>query len=134
MICNRTSLVTLVILATLVITPTAVAQIFKCDGPDGPIYSDQECGPDAANVQVRESSGLSGVSEEDKSALAARKQEREQAQGQNQQRNVTDNQSSSYTTESPGRWARGRNRLRDRDNTSIAVPAKPRSAVARKKR
>jgi len=133
MICNRTSLATLVTLAALVISPAAIAQIYKCDGPNGPIYSDRECGPDAANVQVRESSGLSGVSEKDKSALAAKKLEREQAQGQNQQRTVTNDQSSSYTTESPGRWDYGRNRLRDRDNSSIAVPVK-RPAAPRRRR
>jgi len=132
MIFDRTCLTALVILATLVITPTAVAQIYKCDGPNGVIYSDRECGPDAANVKVRESSGLSGVSEEDKNTLAAKKLEREQAQGQNQQTRPNNNQSSSYTTESPGRWTYGRNRLRDRDNSSIAVPVK--KPVARGRR
>ncbi len=133
MICNRTSLVTLVTLAALVITPAAVAQIYKCDGPNGPIYSDRECGPDAASVQVRESSGLSGVSEKDKNVLAAKKLEREQTEGQNQQRTVTNNPSNSSTTESPGRWDYGRNRLRDRDNSSIVAPVK-RPAVARRRR
>ena len=38
---HRISLITLVTLVTLVITPAAVAQIYKCDGPDGPIYSDR---------------------------------------------------------------------------------------------
>ena len=49
--------------AALAITPAAVAQIYKCDGPDGPIYSDRKCGLDAANVELKESSGLSGVNE-----------------------------------------------------------------------
>ena len=67
---HRISLISLVTLVTLVITPAAVAEIYKCDGPDGPIYSDKKCGPDAANVELLESSGLSGVTEQDKINLA----------------------------------------------------------------
>lgn len=146
MIINRTSLVTLVTLATLVITSAAVARIYKCDGPDGPIYSDKECGPDAANVEILESSGLSGVTEQDKSALAEkkleRKLEREQARSRNEQGTVVNNQNNTYTTENPGRWVRGRNRPRDRDNANTlpakplpaTLPAKPRPAIPRKKR
>jgi hypothetical protein len=137
MIINRTSLITLVTLAMLVITPVAVAKIYKCDGPDGPIYSDKECGPDAANVEVLESSGLSGVSEQDKNALNEKKLEREQAREQarsrNQQGTVVNNQSNAYPTESPGRWVRGRNRPRGRDNANT-LPAKPLPATPRRKR
>ena len=128
MIINRTSLITLVTLATLVITPVAVAEVYKCDGPDGPIYTDKECGPDAASVELLESSGLSGVSEQDKSALAEKKlereQEREQAQSQNQQGAVVNDQNNTYTTEGPGRWERGRNYSGDRNNANT-LPAKP---------
>jgi len=124
---QRNNLVTLVTLVALVITPAAVAQIYKCDGPDGPIYSDKECGPDAANVDVLESSGLSGVTEQDKNALAEKKlereQAREQAQSRNQQGTVVNNQNNTYNTENPGRWVRGRNRPRDRDNANT-LPAK----------
>lgn len=67
---------TLILLISLAITPLASAQIYKCDGPDGPIYSDQECGPGATNVEVAETSGVSGVSEETKTELAAKKAER----------------------------------------------------------
>ncbi len=146
MIINRTSLITLVTLATLFITPAAVARIYKCNGPDGPIYSDKECGPDAANVEVLESSGLSGVTEQDINALAEKKlereQAREQAQSRNQQGTVVNNQNNTYTAENPGRWVRGRNRPRDRDNANT-LPAKPlpatlpanqRPAIPRKKR
>ena len=130
---NRTNLITLVILVTLVITPAAIAQIYKCDGPDGPVYSDKECGPGAANVELTESSGLSGVTEQDKINLAEKKLEREQARSQNQQGSAVNNQSNSYTTESPGRWVRGRNLPKNRDKPST-LPAKPRPAIPRKRR
>lgn len=133
MIIDRNRMNILVVLAALVITSTAVAQIYTCDGPDGPIYSDRKCGPDAVSVEVRDSSGLSGISDEDKSVLAARKLEREQAQGQNQKNRVINNQGNSYTTESPGRWASGRHRLRDRDNSSIILPVQ-KPATPRKRR
>jgi hypothetical protein len=137
LIINRTSLITLVTLAMLVITPVAVAKIYKCDGPDGPVYSDRKCGPDAANVEVRESSGLSGVTEQDKNALAEKKlereQAREQAQSRNQQGTVVNNQNNTYAPESPGRWVRGRNRPRGRDNINT-LPAKPLPATPRRKR
>jgi len=146
MIVNRTSLITLVTLVALVITPAAVAEIYKCDGPDGPVYSDRECGPNAANVELLESSGLSGVTEQDKNTLAEKKLEREQgreqARSRNQQGSVVNNQSNAYTTESPGRWVRGRNRPRGRDNVNTlpskplpaTLPAKPLPAKPRRKR
>ena len=125
---HRTSLFILITLVTLVITPAAVAEIYKCDGPDGPIYSDKKCGSDAANVELLESSGLSGVTEQDKTDLAEKKlereQEREQARSRNQQGNLVNNQSNAYSTESPGVWVRGQNRPRDRVNANT-LPAKP---------
>jgi len=124
---HRTSLFTLIILITLVITPAAVAEIYKCDGPDGPIYSDKECGSDAANVELPESSGLSGVSEQDKADLAEKKQEREQereqAQSQNQKGSEVNNQNNVYTTEDPGYWGRDGDRLRNLDKANI-LPGK----------
>lgn len=69
----------LVVLLSVAITPLATAQIYKCDGPDGPIYSDSECGPGATNVELEETSGLSGVSDETKAELAVKKVEREEA-------------------------------------------------------
>jgi hypothetical protein len=132
---HRTSLITVVILTTLVITPAAVAKIYKCDGPDGPIYSDRECGPNAANVVVQDSSGLSGVNEEDKTALAERKLEREEerikerelARSRRQQTTVINNQYSNYTSGYPGRWW-GLNRpgLGDRP---VNLPVKPRPII-----
>jgi hypothetical protein len=130
---HRVSLIILVTLITLVITPAGVAKIYKCNGPDGPIYSDQECGQDAANVELLETSGLSGVSEQDKSDLAEKKLEREQARSQNQQGRVVSNQSNAYATENPGRWVRGQNLPRNRDNANT-LPAKPRPAVRPRKR
>ena len=132
----------LIALIALIITPAAVAEIYKCDGPDGPIYSDRKCGSDAANVELLESSGLSGVTEQDKANLAEKKlereQEREQARSQNQQGSIVINQDNVYTTEDPEYWVRGGNRPRDRDRARIqpvktrpttpppvALPAKP---------
>jgi len=69
----------LVILISMAVTPLATAQIYKCDGPDGPIYSDSECGPGATNVEIEDTSGISGVSDETKNELAERKEQREEA-------------------------------------------------------
>ena len=124
---HRTSLFTLITLITLVISPAVVADIYKCDGPDGPIYSDKKCGSDAANVELTQSSGLSGVSEKDKEALAEKKLEREQArkqaQSQNQQSTAVNNQNNAYTTEDPGYWARDGDRLRNLDKEKV-LPGK----------
>ena len=130
---NRASLITLITLLTLVITPAAVAQIYKCDGPDGPVYSDKKCGSEAANVELLESSGLSGVSEQDKADLAEKKlereQEREQARSQNQKGSVVNNQNNVSTTEDPGYWVRDGDRLRNLDKAKIlpgkTLPATP---------
>jgi len=124
---HRISLFTLIILVTLVITPAVAAEIYKCDGPDGPIYSDKKCGSDAANVELTESSGLSGVSEQDKADLAEKKQEREQereqAQSQNQKGSEVNNQNNVYATEDPGYWVRDGARLRNLDKSKI-LPGK----------
>ena len=86
-------------------------------------------GSDAANVELLESSGLSGVTEQDKTDLAEKKlereQEREQARSQNQQGSVINNQNNAYTTEDPGYWGRDGNRLSDRDKANI-LPGKTR--------
>ena len=116
---HRASLITLVTLAALATTPVTVAEIYKCDGPDGPIYSDRKCGSDAANVELQESSGLSGVSEQDKADLAEKKLEREQARSQNQQGSVVNSQNNVYPTEDPGYWARDGYRLRNLDKAKI---------------
>ncbi|MEJ2178410.1 MAG: hypothetical protein P8Y12_10800 [Gammaproteobacteria bacterium] len=68
--CRRVHIITLLTLTTLAITPATAAKVYKCDGPDGPIYSDRKCGSEAVNVEIQESSGLSGVTEQDISDLA----------------------------------------------------------------
>jgi hypothetical protein len=129
---HRANLITLVTLATLAITPATVAQVYKCDGPDGPVYSDRKCGSEAVNVELQESSGLSGVSEQDMSDLAEKKREREknreQAESQNQQGSELNNQTNVYTMEDPGYWDRDGIRLRDRGNADI-LPDKTRPAT-----
>jgi len=130
---HRISLFTLITLITLVITPAVAAEIYKCDGPDGPVYSDKKCGSDAANVELSESSGLSGVSEQDKADLAEKKQEREQereqAQSQNQKGSAVNNQNNVYATEDPGYWVRDGDRLRNLNKSKIlpgkTLPATP---------
>ena len=125
---HRISLFTLITLVSLVITPAIAAEIYKCDGPDGPIYSDKKCGSDAANVEVLESSGLSGVSEQDKADLAEKKKERAQEQelareqAQNQKGSEVNNQNNVYT-EDPGYWGRDGDRLRNLDKGNI-LPGK----------
>ena len=95
-------------LTILAFTPMATAEIYKCDGPDGPIFSDQKCGPDAANVILSDSSGLTGVSDETKAELAARKAQREQAREEarklDNNRTVINNQYTTINTEPAGRW------------------------------
>jgi len=128
---HTTSLLILITLITLVIAPAAVAEIYKCDGPDGPIYSDKECGSDAANVELPESAGLSGVSEQDKADLAEKKQEREQdrelarEQAQNQKGSDAKNQNNGNTTEDSGYWVRDRDRLRNLDKDKILPGGTP---------
>ena len=119
----KASLITLVILAALIIAPATIAQIYKCDGPDGPVYSDRKCGSEAANVELQESSGLSGVTEQDKANLAEKKLEREQAPSQNQQGIVVNNQNNVYTTENPENLVWDGNRPKDQDNANI-LPGK----------
>ena len=130
--CHRVHLITLVTLATLTITPATVAEVYKCEGPDGPIYSDRKCGPEAANVELQQSSGLSGVTEQDISDLAERKREREkkheQARSKNQQSSVPNQQVEVYTVEDPGYWDTDANRLRKRDNPNI-LPDRPQPAT-----
>lgn len=89
-------------------SPMATAQIFVCDGPDGPIYTDRECGPDARNVEVSDSSGLSGVSDEIKVELAEKRAERQKLREENLQRErsrpVINNQYTTINNPPTGRW------------------------------
>ena len=118
----------IVVLIALAITPLAKAEIYKCDGPDGPIFSDKKCGADAARVQIEDTAGLSGVTEQTKADLAAKKLAREQARDSNNYNVVNNAQNNLYNTESPGRWVRGqgqvKERLKDQPVTGRPVPVK----------
>ena len=97
----------LIAMASLAISPMAIAEIYKCDGPDGPIYSDRECGPNAANVEIAETSGVSGVSDETKAELAQKKLEREEDKGNTSSPSANANYQYNNTgTEAAGRWDR----------------------------
>jgi len=66
----------------LAISSAAQAEVYKCDGPNGPVYSDYKCGSDATTVELEETSGISGVSDEVKVELARKKEEREKAEAE----------------------------------------------------
>lgn len=98
----------------------AMAQIYKCDGPDGPIYSDQECAPNAATVELSESAGLTGISDEELSELAEKKSDRDQARNRNTEGTVIENQSTiDLTTYNDGRRVRGRDQLKQRIDSGV---------------
>jgi len=100
--------ISLITLSALAISSLATAQIYKCDGPEGPVYTDRQCGPDAESVKVTDSSGLSGVSDETKAELATKKAGREKAREdsikRNNNRTVINNQYTTVNTEPTGRW------------------------------
>lgn len=102
---DKLALITLIIMA---VSPLATAQIYRCDGPDGPVYTDRKCSPDAKSIEVTDSSGLTGVSDETKAELAAKKAQREQAREEslklNNNRTVINNQFTTINTEPEGRW------------------------------
>jgi hypothetical protein len=113
-------LVTLILLAN---ASLAMAQIYKCDGPEGPVYSDTECEPNAATVDVLESSGLTGISDEELSELAEKKSDRDQARNRNTEGTVIENQSTiDLTTYNDGRSVRGRDQLKQRIDSGVPAP------------
>ena len=113
-------LVTLILLAN---ASVAMAQIYKCDGPEGPVYSDTECEPNAATVDVLESSGLTGISDEEISELAEKKSDRDQARNRNTEGTVIENQSTiDLTTYNDGRSVRGRDQLKQRIDSGVPAP------------
>ena len=110
-------LVTLILLAN---ASVAMAQIYKCDGPEGPVYSDKECGPNAATVELSESAGLTGISDEELSELAEKKSDRDQARNRNTEGTVIENQSNiDLTTYNDGRRVRGRDQLKQRIDSGV---------------
>lgn len=119
----------------------AMAQIYKCEGPDGPIYSDHECAPSAATVEISESSGLSGISDEEMSELAEKKSDREQARNRNNEAAVNENQRTvELNTYNNERRVPERDQLRRRvnegvpENTPQQAPKKRGNAPPGKKR
>jgi hypothetical protein len=100
--------VILIALNLVAFTPLAFAEIYRCDGPDGPIFSDKKCGPDAASVELVDTSGLTGVTEEIKAELAQKKadreREREEIRKLNNNRTVINNQYTTVNTQPYGHW------------------------------
>ena len=110
-------LVTLILLAN---ASVAMAQIYKCDGPEGPVYSDRECEPNAATVELSESAGLTGISDEELSELAEKKSDRDQARNRNTEGTVIEKKSTiDLTTYNDGRRVRGRDQLKQRVDSGV---------------
>ena len=129
----------LVVLMALAITPMATAQIYKCDGPDGPVYSDRECGADATHVELSTTPGVSsGVYDEAIVELAEKKAGREQAHNSNIDHTDFSNLNSAGTTEPAGRWVRNpqqiKNRIDSRDPKPTTKPVRPTTQPVRVKR
>ena len=111
-------LVTLILLAN---ASLALAQIYKCDGPEGPIYSDKECEPNAATVELSESAGLTGISDEELSELAEKKSDRDQARNRNTEGTVIENQSTiDLTTYNDERRVPERDQLKHRIDSGVS--------------
>ena len=106
---NRYSIL-LVVLLSLAITPLATAKIYKCHGPDGPVFTDRECGPDATRVELADTSGLGGIYDETKTELAEKKAERDAEREAARQRKlnttVINNQYTTINTQPAGYWWR----------------------------
>jgi hypothetical protein len=70
----------------LLAAPLAQAQIYRCDGDQGPVYSDKPCGEQAEVVTVQDSSsGISpGPSDDVKDYLASKREERANDRAQQQ--------------------------------------------------
>ena len=125
----------LIAVASLLISPMAIAEIYKCDGPDGPVYTDRKCGPDAATVELADTSGLSGVSDETKADLARKKAERAEARANSTTSAVNNYQYNTVNTEPAGRWVRRPyRRPGDRPTNLPAAGQKPAKSVVGKRR
>jgi hypothetical protein len=119
----RISMATLIAMA---ITPMALAQVYKCDGPNGPVYTDRECAPGAAEVEFQDTSGVSGVSDQTKAELAEKKAGRDLEKERNRSTSstpVTNYQATMPSDEVNGRWLRGRNRPGNRE--PVVRPVQP---------
>jgi len=106
----------------LAVTPMALADIYKCNGPDGPVYTDWECGPNAINVELSDSSGLGGITDETKAELAEKKASREKSRARINKTTVINNQYTTINTPPVGYWP---GRPIWRKNHHDMRPAKP---------
>ena len=98
-----------VILMSLAFTSVANAEIYKCNGPDGPVFSDTKCGPEAKSVEIETTSaGLGGVYDDAIAQVAKdRKQraaEREAARKQKADTPVILNEYNTYNTQPDAYW------------------------------
>ena len=120
-----------IILFLLASAPLAADTIYKCDGPDGPIFSDKPCAPDASTVTVKDTTGLSADYDGVRSDLAEKKTARNQEGALSKNNQKVNPQPQTYTSESNGRWVRGRERLGSREKPSqpIARPVTPRKGA-----
>jgi len=84
--------------------PLATADIYKCDGPDGPVFTDWECGPDAIHVELSDSSGLGGITDETRAELAEKKASREKSRNRVNKTTVINNQYTTINTPPVGYW------------------------------
>ena len=126
----RTALATLMALA---ISPVAIAEVYKCDGPDGPVYTDRECAPGAEQMEFAKTSGVSGVSDETKADLARKKTEREQNRTSRSSNTPAVNyQTQSTANEVDGRWPRRVRQPLDQKPVTLPVKRPARPAPRRK--
>jgi hypothetical protein len=129
----KTYKIFLLALISMAIAPFATAQVFKCDGPDGPIYSDRECEPGAEKVELSQSSGLGGISDETKAELAQKRQAREQERNQASNAGTVNNQYNVASDQNTGVWRRGRPRVNNPANKVPVARPLPSARPARRR-
>jgi hypothetical protein len=92
-------------------TPVATAVIYRCAGPEGPIFSDTECGPEATEVELEETTGVGGVYADAIAELATKKAQREEertaAESLRKNPAIINNQFNTINTEPYGYWPSG---------------------------
>jgi hypothetical protein len=112
----------------------AVAKVYKCDGPDGPVYSDKECASDATVVELSDSTGISGVSDETKTDLAQKKSDRNEAGNRNTVDTAIDKESTELAVPNDGLSARERDNVKHRVDSKTAVTPKPKPVPTKRNR
>lgn len=66
-------------LILMAFVPTSIAQIYKCETPDGPVFSDLECSSEAQLIELEDSSGLGvAVSQAERDAIVSNREQRDQ--------------------------------------------------------